>query len=93
VHQRRATRQLAKRAALTGRLDREPGHPARTQEPPPEHGQRPHRQLDAGRLQALGQLAALGQHRGRLPSALDQAARERRQLQVRAVEAGGRVQE
>jgi hypothetical protein len=89
----RATRQLAKRAALAGRLDSETGHSARTQQPPPKHGQRSHGQLDAGRLQALGQLAALGQHRRRLPPALAQTAGERSQLQVRAVEAGGRVQE
>jgi hypothetical protein len=93
VHDRRAPRQLAEGAPFAGGLDRETGHPARAQEPPPKHGQRPHGQLDAGRLQALGQLAALGQHGRRLPSALEQSACERCQLQVRAVEAGGRMQE
>jgi hypothetical protein len=93
VHERGAAGKLGKRSALAHGLRREAGEPARVDEPPSQHGERPDGQLDARGLQPFGQLAALGQDRGGVPAALAEPAGERRQLKVGAVEAGRGVQE
>jgi hypothetical protein len=93
VDQRSPARQLRQRPPLAQRVGRQPRQAQRVHQPAAQNGQRPHRQLDSGRLQALREIASLRQDRGRLPAALAKAARERRQLKVRAVQAGRRVQE
>jgi hypothetical protein len=92
VHQSALTRKARQSRPIPNPFEDKSCGPAGRKVPPAQDSKRMNDHINAGRCKAVGKRPGRGKHHPRRPTAPLQPTRKRKQLQVRAIETGRRMQ-